>query len=167
MPSSLGSIYDAHAPALFGFLLNFTRNEGETRDILQELFFKLASRPDPLEGVRDPRSYLIRLAHHLAIDFHRSRASRNAAIERAAAEPAPLFLPAADPDEAAFREALAEALGALPPEQRAVAHLKLWEGLTFAEIAEALDIPANTAASRYRYAIDKLQGLLRPLYEEL
>jgi RNA polymerase sigma-70 factor (ECF subfamily) len=39
--------------------------------------------------------------------------------------------------------------------------------MTFAEIAEALEIPANTAASRYRYGIDKLQALLRPLYEEL
>lgn len=167
MSSTLGSIYDAHAPALFGFLLNFTGSEVETRDVLQELFLKLASRPAPLAGVRDPRGYLVRLAHHLAIDMHRSRASRVATIERAAAEPAPLFLASSDPDEAAFRDALAEALAELPPEQRAVVHLKLWQGLTFAEIAEALEIPANTAASRYRYAIDKLQGLLRPLYEEL
>src|SRR5688572_25738334 len=134
MPSSLGSIYDAHAAALFGFLLSFTRNESETRDILQELFLKLASRAAPLDGVRDPRSYLIRLAHHLAIDFHRSRASRNAAMERVAAEPGALFLHDADPDETAFRAALAEALGDLPPGQRAVVHLKLWEGLTFAQI---------------------------------
>ena len=35
----------------------------------------------------------------------------------------------------------------------------------FAAIAEALDIPANTAASRYRYALDKLGTLLRPLCE--
>jgi RNA polymerase sigma-70 factor (ECF subfamily) len=167
MSSTLGSIYDAHAPALFGFLLNFTGSELETRDILQELFLKLASRPALLAGVRDPRGYLVRLAHHLAIDMHRARASRGATLERAAAEPAPLFLPSPDPDEAAFRDALAHALAELPPEQRAVVHLKLWEGLTFAEIAEALEIPANTAASRYRYAIDKLQGLLRPLYEEL
>ena len=39
--------------------------------------------------------------------------------------------------------------------------------MTFAEIAAALGIPANTAASRYRYATDKLQALLRPIYDEL
>ena len=66
-----------------------------------------------------------------------------------------------------FRAALTEALAELPAEQRAVVHLKLWEQMTFAEIADALDIPANTAASRYRYGLDKLQALLRPLYEEL
>ena len=39
-------------------------------------------------------------------------------------------------------------------------HLKIWEGLTFARIAEVLDIPPNTAASRYRYALEKLRTLL-------
>jgi RNA polymerase sigma-70 factor (ECF subfamily) len=45
-------------------------------------------------------------------------------------------------------------------------HLKLWEELTFEEIAAALEIPPNTAASRYRYGIDKLRDRLRPIYEE-
>ena len=55
----------------------------------------------------------------------------------------------------------------LPPDQRAVVHLKLWERLTFDAIAEPLDISQNTAASRYRYAIDKLRERLRPIYEEI
>jgi RNA polymerase sigma-70 factor (ECF subfamily) len=48
-----------------------------------------------------------------------------------------------------------------------VVHLKLWEELTFEEIAAALEIPPNTAASRYRYGLDKLRERLRPLYEEI
>ena len=59
------------------------------------------------------------------------------------------------------------ALDELPAEQRIVLQLKLWEGLTFEQIADALDIPANTAASRYRYGLDKLRERLRPLYEEI
>ena len=39
--------------------------------------------------------------------------------------------------------------------------------MTFEAIAETLGIPLNTAASRYRYGIDKLRERLRPLYEEL
>ena len=39
-------------------------------------------------------------------------------------------------------------------------HLKIWENLTFARIAEILGIPANTAASRYRYAMDRLRQIL-------
>jgi len=48
-----------------------------------------------------------------------------------------------------------------------VVHLKLWEYLTFEHIAELLDIPPNTAASRYRYGLDKLRERLRPLYDEI
>ena len=62
---------------------------------------------------------------------------------------------------------MAAALGELPPDQRAVVHLKLWEGLTFEAIAATLDLPLNTAASRYRYGLDKLRDHLRPLYEEI
>lgn len=167
MPPDLHQLYDDHAPALFAFLLNVTRSEADTRDVLQELFLKLTARPALLAGVRTPRAFLLRLAHRLAIDSHRRRATRTHALERAAAEPPALFAPTADPDEHSFREALAAALAGLPEEQRAVVHLKLWEHMTFAEIATALGISANTAASRHRYAIDKLQTHLRPLYEEL
>ena len=167
MPPDPGHLYDQHAAALFAFLLNVTRREADSRDVLQELFLKIVARPHLLDGVRAPRAFLIRLAHRLAIDSHRRRATRECAHDRAAAEPPPLFAPAADPDAHSFREALAAALAGLPEEQRAVVHLKLWEQMTFAEIAVALDLPPNTAASRYRYGIDKLQTRLRPLYEEL
>ena len=78
-----------------------------------------------------------------------------------------LFASVPNPDEQSFHHALAEALGELPEEQRAIVHLKLWEDLTFQAIAELLDIPRNTAASRYRYGLDKLRVRLRPLYDEI
>jgi len=117
--------------------------------------------------VRDARAFLIRFAHNAAIDLMRRRGARQKYHEQLAAEPAQLFAPTSDPDESAFRAALTGALGELPPEQRTVVHLKLWEGLTFEQIAAALDVPLNTAASRYRYGLDKLRGRLRPLYDEI
>jgi len=38
--------------------------------------------------------------------------------------------------------------------------LKIWGGLTFQEVAGILDIPSNTAASRYRYALEALRAWL-------
>ena len=160
-------LYDEHAQAVFAFLLNFTRHEADTRDLLQELFVKLAKRPELLEGVRDEWAFLLRLAHNLAIDLIRRRGTREKNYEQLAGETALIFAPASEPDEGAFREALAAALGAIPAEQRTVVHLKLWEGLTFEQIAELLGIPLNTAASRYRYGLDKLRERLRPLYNEI
>jgi RNA polymerase sigma-70 factor (ECF subfamily) len=107
------------------------------------------------------------MAHNLAIDLIRRRRTEDKKYEQLAARSAALFAPAPSTDEAAFREALSAALGELPADQRAVVHLKLWEQLTFEQIAEVLEIPLNTAASRYRYGIDKLRGRLRPLYDEI
>jgi len=160
-------LYDEHAQPLYAFLLNLMRDEADTRDLLQEVFVKLARDPEWLAGVREERAFLIRLAHNAAIDLMRRRGTRERTKENFAAENISPFAPTNDPDEKVFREELAVALGKLPEEQRAVVHLKLWAGLTFEEIAMALEISPNTAASRYRYALDKLRGLLRPLYEEI
>ena len=163
----LERLYDEHAQPLYAFLLNFTRDEADTRDVLQEIFVKLARQPELLDGIRVERAFLIRLAHNAAIDLIRRRGGRERTREHFAAEIISPFAPAKDPDEGIFRAELAGALAELPPDQRAVVHLKLWEGLTFEQIAAALDIPQNTAASRYRYGLDKLRGRLRPLYEEI
>jgi RNA polymerase sigma-70 factor (ECF subfamily) len=160
-------LYDGHAQPLFAFLLNFTRDDADTRDLLQDIFVKLAREPGPLAGVRDERAFLIRLAHNAAVDLMRRRDTRDRTKENFAAEKISSFAPVDDPDETFFRRELSEALAELPPEQRAVVHLKLWEGLTFEEIAAALEISPNTAASRYRYGLDKLRDRLRPIYEEI
>jgi len=160
-------LYDGHAQPLYAFLLNLTRDEADTRDLLQDIFVKLAREPELLSGVRDERAFLIRLAHNAAIDLIRLRGTRDKTKENFAAETVSPFAPANDPDEKIFREELASALAELPEEQHAVVHLKLWEELTFEEIAAALDISPNTAASRYRYGLDKLRDRLRPLHEEM
>jgi len=167
MPSDLERLYDEHAPALFAFLLNFTRDEDDTRDVLQEIFVKLARQTDLLHAAREERPFLLRLAHNAAIDLMRRRGTRSKHHEQFGAEMVELFACTSDPDERAFRAALSEALAELPPEQRSVLHLKLWAGQTFEEIATTLAIPLNTAASRYRYGLDKLRTRLRPLYDEI
>lgn len=158
-------LYDAHATKLFAFVLNLTRSEADTKDILQQIFCNLARDPNIMPGLRNPGAFLAKMAYRLVIDQHRRREVR----ERHAADTdhVEVFVRSADPDEAAFRQALADAMATLPEEQRAVLHLKLWEDFTFEQIAEVLDIPANTAASRYRYGLDKLRSRLRPIYEEI
>jgi RNA polymerase sigma-70 factor (ECF subfamily) len=165
--SDLERLYEAHAQALFAFLLNLTRNEADTRDLLQETFARLAKDSSLLERVENERSFLLRTVHNLAIDLIRRRGSRSERQDKWSQDAVPIFAPSVDPDEEAFRRALSASMGELVEEQRTVVHLKLWEGLTFQQIAELLDIPANTAASRYRYGLDKLRERLRPIYDEI
>ncbi len=164
----LEGIYRDHAPALFRFVLHLTGDEGETRDVLQEVFVRLAKEPHRLRDVAAPRPFLFRMAHRLVIDRHRRESTRRKYDDRARLERDVFTGPEPSPnDEAWTQKLLATSLEALPPEQKAVVVLKVWEGMTFAEIAEVLDISANTAASRYRYALDKLRAGLRPLEQDL
>jgi len=167
-PDPLEKLYQDHAPALFRFLIRLTGNEAEVKDILQEIFVRVAKSPDMLKKVDSPRAYLFRMAHRLAIDRMRREQTRQHYDERARQErEIHGSAQEADHDEAWQRKLLGDSLSALPGEQKAVVLLKIWEGLTFAEIAEVLEISADTAASRYRYALDKLRAALRPLHGDL
>jgi len=59
MPASpdLERLYDDHAQALFAYLLNLTRDESDTRDLLQDLFIKLSRQAGLLRDVRDERRF--------------------------------------------------------------------------------------------------------------
>jgi RNA polymerase sigma-70 factor, ECF subfamily len=163
----LATLYDEHAQALYAFVLDLTRNEADTKDVLQQLFSRLARKPKVLEGVRNVRAYLLRLAHNGAVDLIRRRNTHGKYAEEYGRQTPQLFEATDDSDEQTFREGLSMALGDLPPDQRAVVHLRLWQGMKFEEIADLLEISLNTAASRYRYGIDKLRQRLRPLYNEI
>jgi RNA polymerase sigma-70 factor (ECF subfamily) len=163
----LEQLYDEHAQALYAFALELTRNEADTKDVLQSIFAKLAREPRALQNVRNARAYLLRLAHNAAIDLIRRRATRDKYADEFGRESEQVFQPASNPDDEGFRLALSDALGELPPDQRMVVHLRLWENLKFEEIADMLGISPNTAGSRYRYGIDKLRKRLRPLYDEI
>ncbi len=167
MPATptLPDLYDAHAAGLFHYFTSFTGAEADAKDLLQEFFIKLARQTIP-QGIANMRAWLLRLAHHHAIDWLRKHRVRRHAEEESHAS-VELFAPQDDPDQAELAKRLTHALALLPLEQRSVAQLKLWDGLTFEEIAEVQGIPLNTAASRYRYALEKLRSELRPLYDEL
>jgi len=164
----LEEVYREHAPALFRFLIRLTENETETKDVLQEVFVRLAKSPRLLDNVAAPRSYLFRLAHRLVIDRYRREQVRQRHEDRAGSDQELTVLPDLSGEDAEWlRKTLDSSLENLPVEQKAVVVLKVWEEMTFSEIAEVLEISANTAASRYRYALDKLRDELRPLHEDL
>lgn len=141
-------------------LLLFARQQAgtEAEDVLQEALCQLwrlcADAPPDL-----PLAFhRIRLT---AIDFARSR-NRRAARETETfrlSQPSTRWFERED-RSGRDAEALELAVRELPAEQQEVVTLKIWGDLTFQEIAETLDIPMNTAASRYRYALEKLKEKL-------
>src|SRR5476651_1106280 len=117
----LEEIYRDHAPALFRFLMRLTGNEADTRDLLQEIFVRLAREPRPLDGVGAPRSYLFRMAHRLVIDRYRREQTRMHYDDRAYQEKETSTQPELTADDLLWtQKALVSSLDALPTEQKAV-----------------------------------------------
>lgn len=154
----LGELYDECGPSVYRRLLVVLGDRAAAEDALQAAFLELVRRPDVLGRMESPAAYLLATARRLAVRG-KLKGERHREIE---AEAARRFLElrageTAEPDELPRLE---NALAGLPAEQRQVVMLKAFEGMTFAEIAEAMAIPANTAASRYRYGIEKLRETL-------
>jgi len=162
MRSRLEKWYDAHGGAIFAYALNLTRCEADACDLVQEVFLRASKRTLPL--LRKPRHYFLRATHHAFVDLVRRRSTRLAAAE--GARELELFAPDSPSLSPEFAEHVTNALSVLPDEQRAIVHLKIWEEMTFREISSVLGISGNTAASRYRYALDKLRAELRPQKKE-
>ncbi len=148
---------DERGPALVLFARQWVASRADAEDIVQEGFLRFwRSRSKAL----DPIAYLYACVRRCALEWLRGR-SRRSRREEAAARPgidAPALTGSLDDEER--RTAIESALRELPEEQRQALVLKIWAGLTFPQIAEALDISANTAASRYRYALTKLREQL-------
>ena len=164
--ATLERLYEEEAEGIFRYALALAGCEGVARDILQEVFVKLARDGLALQSVQDRRSYLLRMARNGFIDRVRRDQSARERGERWGRDFG-FVAREDDPDRREFARWIEEGLAALPENQRSVVVLHLWDGLSFTQIGAVCEVSANTAASRYRYGVDKLRERLRPLYEEL
>src|SRR5262249_21583916 len=144
------------APGLLLFARQWVRSAADAEDVVQEAFVKFWRRNHKI----DNGALLYSAVRSIALDFIR-RDSRRTRREASAFRETEVSEPQVEIEDETQR-ALAEAIDALPPEQREVLVMKIWNELTFAEIAAALGISQNTAASRYRYALAALKKLLQP-----
>jgi RNA polymerase sigma-70 factor, ECF subfamily len=148
---------DGHAAALVLFARQWAPSASDAEDVVQDGFVRFWRVRD---RAADPAAYLFACVRRAALDWLRGRRRRVLREERAARSEAAEPLLVSGAERAERRAAIEAALERLPEEQRSVLVLKVWGGLTFPQIAEALDIPANTAASRHRYALARLRELL-------
>jgi RNA polymerase sigma-70 factor (ECF subfamily) len=147
---------DRHGPALVLLARAWVPTRADAEDVVQEAFVRFwRSRA----RAADPTAYLFACVKRCALDWVRAR-GRQVRREAAAAKPEGESLFDGPLEQAERRAAVATALDSLPEAQREVLVMKVWGGLTFPQIADALGIPADTAASRFRYALSKLRERL-------
>lgn len=159
--SALSELFDLVAPRSVRYAQALTRNQHDAEDALQAAFVRVALYPRGLAEANHPWAYLLRIVRNEALKITQKRRDDEwlSQATETWVEDAPIDFEA--------RQLVQRSLEKLPPSQSEVVVLKIWEGMTFAEIADVLGESPNTAASRYRYALQKLSQYLQPLAEEV
>ena len=156
-PDAIAAIYDAYARRLYGYLRSLGASGALAEDVLQEVFLRLVRKRPAPSSRKSLKAYLFKAVRLEYFGWRRKLFRRK---ERRI-EDLPCAFEAAD-EGLSVEEAksIEEALLKLPGSQREAVVMKIYGNLTFEEIGEVMETSVNTAASRYRYAIEKLRKVL-------
>ena len=147
---------EAHFAALTRFAIRLTRNSDAANDLVQDMILKVLSRPASAELPDNTKSYMMTVLHNLFIDTYRKQSRRSFVpiddVEPIASD-APQNLALAS------KEVLA-AITALPSDFSDVLFRHARDDQSYAEIADALNIPLGTVMSRMSRARSSLRTLL-------
>ncbi len=165
------ALFDRHREMAFRVALRVTRREADALDVVQDAFIQAFSRLGEFQLKAGFRTWLLRIVTNRGLDLLRARRVRLAVPIDGGGEDEPAFSAVAavdDPPAAAMERTelawrLQRAIDTLPAEQRAVFALYATAELTYAEIAEVLEIPIGTVMSRLHHARRKLGELLPDL----
>jgi RNA polymerase sigma factor (sigma-70 family) len=163
--SVVAALYVQHGEELRRFLQGILRDAQLAGDVLQATFVKMAERGHETK-VESRKAWLFRVAFNEAMAFRRREAVGDKVV-RNMAEQVPAWHQngmGGQADDPLVRlesvEAVREAMSQLPPEQRQLVRMRIYEEKTFAVIAKELSIPLGTALARMRAALNKLRAKL-------
>jgi RNA polymerase sigma-70 factor, ECF subfamily len=150
-PEAFAALYDLLGPRLLRVAQAMLPG-GEAEDAVQDVFVELVRRRGDLSRVLDLEAYVFAMLRHgVGRRLQRRQTEKRKLLQ---------LTPVDQSSPPEQNEELEAALAALPAEQREIVALKIDGEMTFAQIAEMMRISPNTAASRYRYAMEKLRSAL-------
>lgn len=153
-----------HAAGLLTFLARMSGDRHRAEEMFQEVFLGVWLKRAQYQYPRPFRPWLYAIAlNRCRADFRARRPSLALPEETVPADP-----DASPEDQAITAETAArvsEAVTRLPPQQRAVVVLRVWEGLPYARIAEVVGCTEGTVRSHMHHALLALREPLAPLVE--
>jgi RNA polymerase sigma-70 factor (ECF subfamily) len=156
---NLQQLYDLFGDKLYHYLTIKLGSADDAEDVLQDIFCRLARYSVRLKFVHNLQAYMFRLTRNEANRFLKKKIRSRREWEKTASFPQVIRNSFSNTDAQAA-QLLSESLARLPESQREIIVLKMFEELTFKEIASVCGLSMNTAASRYRYGMEKLRSML-------
>ncbi len=137
------------------------RSESQAEEITQEIFIKIWRNREKLSGVDIPQSYIFTITSRHTLDHIKKRLNESRMLRRLSDSMPPSHN---DPEETLLlkdKEALVQqAIGQLPPQQRAVYLLSRQQGLSYEEIGQQMNISPNTVKNHLVKALAALRSWL-------
>jgi RNA polymerase sigma-70 factor (ECF subfamily) len=164
-PQQFDRAYHQHAAAMLAAANRVLRDDAAAEDVVHDVFMQLWRKPAAFDPGRGSLGgYLTMMARSRALDRWRTRAAREAAVERTKEQIRPESAIAEDAAGPVVRRdsrrRILRALDELPGEQREAVLLAFGKGLTAREIATAAGVPLGTAKSRVRLGLAKARNEL-------
>jgi len=167
-------LVERHQRRVFAIALGLVRDEQDAREIAQEAFLRVHKGLAQFHGGSSFFTWLYRIVTNLSIDLMRKPSRREAELHFALEvddNECPLLLaPDADPYDVVRRGQLSQriqcALEQLPPYHRGVILMREIEGMSYEEMAEAMQVSKGTIMSRLFHARKKLQRALADCHDE-
>jgi RNA polymerase sigma-70 factor (ECF subfamily) len=156
-PAVVAELYAKHQAELRSFLVGVLRDSHLANDALQATFAKAVEVGHT--AVRESlKGWLFRVALNEALAIRRRQQTRDRVLQQAAwSRPRASESPVETAARSETVDIVRAALDELPPEQRQVVCMRIYEEKTFAKIAEELALPLGTVLSRMQLAIRKLR----------
>lgn len=150
---------ERHGRAVYGVCFQVLRDPAWAEDATQDTFTRAYRKRDKLAAADSLAAYLLKMAHNISIDHHRTRA-RRATIDRArrAEPPPPADGPAAI--EATVQVALDDCLDGLEPTTRLAVVMHHRDDRPWQEIAAIVELPVDTIRMRAKRALTALGDCL-------
>jgi RNA polymerase sigma-70 factor (ECF subfamily) len=148
-----------HQKGMWRLIRRYVKSDADAADVTQLAFVRAFRGLAAFRGTATVRSWLYRIAINCALSWLRDhRREQPTEIGEDALtddNPAPAQLSAND-DRARLRAAIAQ----LPPKQKLVLELRVFDDLAFREVADLADCSENTAKVNFHYAVKRLRDIL-------
>ena len=142
---AFGELVRRHQDFVYGAALRVVRNPVLAEDVAQEAFVRAYKALPDFRGQAQVRSWLYRIATNLALN---AVSRRREYPQRSLPEVAARRSPERETELAMMRDDLESAIAELPTDQREALVLREFEGLSYREIADRLELPLNTVRTR-------------------